>query len=109
MSEEKGKGGKFFLGAALGAVAGAIAGIVMAPKSGEETRKDIKNTTDKAIKDGKKGAGKFFDRFKKGGDIEEKVEDVKEDVEKKVKEVKEEVEKKVEKKKTEDKKADKKK
>ena len=42
MSDKKEKGGKFFLGAALGAIAGAVAGIVMAPKSGEETRKDIK-------------------------------------------------------------------
>ena len=53
MSEKKSNGGKFFLGAALGAIAGAVAGIVMAPKSGEETRKDIKEAGDKAIKDGK--------------------------------------------------------
>ena len=32
---------KFWLGAVLGAIAGTVAGIVIAPKSGEETRKDI--------------------------------------------------------------------
>ncbi len=109
MSEEKGKGGKFLLGAALGAVAGAIAGIVMAPKSGEETRKDIKNAGDKAIQDSKEGAGKFLSRFKKDGNIEEKVGDIKENVEKKVEEAKETVEKIAEKKKVEPKKTSEKK
>lgn len=65
MSDSKDKGGKFLLGAALGAVAGAIAGIVMAPKSGEETRKDIKDAGNKAVKSGKEAGCKVFDRFKK--------------------------------------------
>ena len=91
MCEEKNKSGKFFLGAALGAIAGAVAGVVMAPKSGEETRKDIKNVGDKAIKDGKKAGDKFFSRFSKE-DVEEKVEEVKE----KVEEAKDKVEEKVE-------------
>jgi gas vesicle protein len=38
-----GKGKKFGLGVLVGAVAGVAAGILAAPKSGKETRKDIKN------------------------------------------------------------------
>ncbi|MDB5168370.1 MAG: exported protein of unknown function [Candidatus Saccharibacteria bacterium] len=38
--------GKFALGALIGAVAGVIAGVLTAPKSGKETRTDIK---DKAV------------------------------------------------------------
>ena len=53
MSEGKGNG-KFFLGAICGAIAGAIAGVVLAPKSGKETREDIKAAGDKAF--GKKWA-----------------------------------------------------
>lgn len=34
--------GKFILGSVLGAIAGAIGGVLLAPKSGEETRNDIK-------------------------------------------------------------------
>lgn len=34
--------GKFALGALIGAVAGVVAGILTAPKSGKETRADIK-------------------------------------------------------------------
>ena len=69
MSESKGNGGKFFLGAALGAIAGAIAGIVMAPKSGKETREDIKNASDKAVKDAKEKGCNLFKKVKK--DVEE--------------------------------------
>ena len=67
MSDKKEKcgGGKFFIGAALGAIAGAVAGIVMAPKSGEETRKDIKEIGDKAIKEGKEAGTKIINKFKK--------------------------------------------
>ena len=36
------------IGAAIGAVFGVIGGILFAPKSGKETRADIKNTTLKA-------------------------------------------------------------
>ena len=48
MGDKKGSG-KFILGAALGAIAGAVAGIVLAPKSGEETLKDIKGTGKKLV------------------------------------------------------------
>jgi len=34
---------KFIIGAALGALAGAVAGMLLAPKSGAETRKIIKD------------------------------------------------------------------
>jgi gas vesicle protein len=34
----------FMLGALVGAFAGAVGGILLAPKSGEKTRRDIKNS-----------------------------------------------------------------
>lgn len=34
--------GKFVLGAVLGAAAGVVAGLLTAPKSGKETRTDLK-------------------------------------------------------------------
>mgnify|MGYP003400089687 FL=1 len=37
------------LGAVFGAIAGVVAGILFAPKSGKETRKDIKVATVKTI------------------------------------------------------------
>ena len=37
------KKGKFGLGLLLGAAVGAVAGILTAPKSGKETREDLKN------------------------------------------------------------------
>jgi gas vesicle protein len=44
---------KFLKGAFLGAVAGAVSGLLLAPKSGKETRSDIKtkavSTKDKAV------------------------------------------------------------
>ena len=61
MSESQGNG-KFFLGAICGAIAGAIAGVVLAPKSGKETREDIKEAGDKAIKSAKETGHKFFGR-----------------------------------------------
>ena len=42
MSQDKNKG--LALGAAIGAVAGVVTGILFAPKSGKETRQDIKDT-----------------------------------------------------------------
>lgn len=43
--------GKFALGAVFGAIAGAIAGVLMAPKSGKETREDIKNKSKELVQD----------------------------------------------------------
>ncbi len=72
MSESKGTG-KFFLGAICGAIAGAIAGVVLAPKSGKETREDIKAAGDKAIKGAKETGHQFFNRDKKEEEKAEKI------------------------------------
>lgn len=40
--EHKGFGGKLAIGAAIAAAAGYVAGLLTAPKSGKETREDIK-------------------------------------------------------------------
>lgn len=47
MSSEKSKG--LAIGAAIGAVAGVLTGILFAPKSGKETRQDIKDASNKAV------------------------------------------------------------
>jgi len=68
--------GKFVLGAAIGAAVGAIAGILTAPKSGKETRTDIKEKACEAkdiagekVEEGKKAVkslkGKVSARDKK--------------------------------------------
>jgi gas vesicle protein len=38
-----GAGGSFFLGLLLGAVAGGVAALMLAPRSGQETRDMVKN------------------------------------------------------------------
>ncbi len=52
MVKERGKKmskkSKFAVGAAIGAIVGVAAGILTAPKSGKETRDDIKKKTDEA-------------------------------------------------------------
>ncbi len=58
-------GSKFILGAALGAAVGAVAGVLVAPKSGKETRKDIKNGAVKADKKVKAGSKKLAAKGKK--------------------------------------------
>ena len=45
---KKSRTGKFVLGAAVGATLGAVAGVLFAPKSGKETREDIKNKANDA-------------------------------------------------------------
>lgn len=50
MSKSK---GKFVLGAVFGAIAGAVTGLLMAPKSGKETREDLKNKSKEIIADSK--------------------------------------------------------
>lgn len=45
MTKDKNKG--IAIGAAIGAVAGVVTGILFAPKSGKETRQDIKDTASK--------------------------------------------------------------
>jgi gas vesicle protein len=53
------------LGVAAGAIAGAIAGILLAPKSGKETRKDIANYVHK-MKD------EIAEQLEKAGDFSKK-------------------------------------
>ncbi len=45
MSKDKNNG--FLVGATIGAIAGVVTGILFAPKSGKETRQDIKDTSKK--------------------------------------------------------------
>ena len=56
---KKRTGIKFAIGAALGVAAGVIAGVLFAPKSGKETRKDLKDFGDKAVKEGKDASKDF--------------------------------------------------
>lgn len=52
MSSEGNK--KLAIGALIGAAAGLVAGILTAPKSGKETRKDIKETASKVFAEAEK-------------------------------------------------------
>ena len=78
---------KFFLGIILGAAAGLVAGILTAPKSGKETRHELKEQGKKAFDETKKtkvGGQKLFGKFfKKKEDVEDEalgvVEEVAED------------------------------
>ena len=54
------KDNKFFLGIILGAVAGVAAGVFLAPKSGKETREDIKKQSKEALKNTKKISKKAY-------------------------------------------------
>ena len=66
MAEDKKDNGtsKFWLGAVLGTIAGTIAGIIIAPKSGEETRKDIAEASKKLSKNTRSRFDKIFKRKK---------------------------------------------
>lgn len=46
-------GGKFIIGTLVGAVAGAVAGLLLAPKSGKQTRKMIGDKTKDYAQKGK--------------------------------------------------------
>ncbi len=48
--------GKFAIGALVGAVAGVVAGVLTAPKSGKETRADLKAKADEVRADASKKA-----------------------------------------------------
>lgn len=50
---------KFAIGTAIAAVAGYLAGILTAPKSGKETRQDVKNTAIKAKTEAEKDLKKL--------------------------------------------------
>lgn len=82
--------GKFALGALVGAVAGVVAGLLTAPKSGKETRADIKNKAvelkgeavdkaeqvktkaDKAVKDTQATVGSYKERASRALDSAKK-------------------------------------
>lgn len=78
--------GKFALGAIVGAGIGLVAGILTAPKSGKETRAEIKA---KATNVKMKASAKVTD-------VKSKATDVKEDVEAKAKDLKSRTERAVE-------------
>ncbi len=63
-------GKKLAIGALVGAAAGFVAGILTAPKSGKETRQDIKNTANKAKREAEKQLkalqGELGELIKKG-------------------------------------------
>jgi gas vesicle protein len=50
----KGDNKKFAIGAMIGALVGVVTGILTAPKSGKETRKDIKDTAGKVFAEAEK-------------------------------------------------------
>lgn len=55
---------KVALGAILGTAAGMIAGVLLAPKSGEETRKDIRNAAEDATENMKANVNDTIDTIK---------------------------------------------
>jgi len=85
--------GKWALGALIGAAAAFVSGVLLAPKSGKETRDDIKTEIDKDVKKVKSTAVREAELLKLKatkivGDVSEKAKDVSEDVTSKAKEVK---------------------
>lgn len=62
-SSTKSKLGAGAIGVGIGALIGVVAGVLTAPKSGKETREDIKQKSgelkDKAVESGKKVKDKF--------------------------------------------------
>ena len=60
----KNKGGSLFFASLLGVVAGAIGGLLLAPKSGKETREDIKRLAAELNEKVKHGVMETKDRVK---------------------------------------------
>jgi gas vesicle protein len=82
--------GKFALGAVFGALVGGIAALLTAPKSGKETRDDLKKKADEV----KKATEKKADEAKKKaeevkGDLEAQAKDLRDRAESAVKGAKE--------------------
>lgn len=74
MSKKPSNAGKFALAAGIGAALGAVGGLLFAPKSGKETRADIKQKageakdfTVKKAHDAKDFTGKQVDKAKHAG------------------------------------------
>lgn len=97
MSDKKSSGGKWALGTLIAGAAGYVAGVLTAPKSGKETREDMKdaavsgvdsaekdlkklhtelnNTVDEAKKELDKLSGKAKDQLKAAADLGTKAKD----------------------------------
>ena len=84
--------GRFLAGFIVGGAIGAIAGILLAPKSGEETRAMIADSTKEALR-------KADETVK---EIQNKAEDVVSDMQKKGEEIKEKLQKLIDKQKPEE-------
>jgi gas vesicle protein len=92
-------GKKVALGAAVAGVAGFVAGILTAPKSGKETRKDIKNAAIKAKSEAEKNLkamhselnSRLADVKAKGEELSGKAKDEFDDIVEKAKSAKEKV------------------
>lgn len=69
--------GKFAIGALFGAAVGAVAALLTAPKSGKETREDIK----------RKAGELKSEAANKADDVRKKADDVRKDVESKAKDL----------------------
>lgn len=84
--------GKFALGAFFGAAAGLVAGLLTAPKSGKETRADLKEaalkTKDTVMTEAEKAKGVATQKTQ---EVKQKAEEVAADVKAKTEEVVEEV------------------
>lgn len=84
--------GKIALGALFGAVTGFVAGVLTAPKSGKETRTDIKDAAVKAKDTAASEAVKAKDiAEKKAHEVKAKAEEIFDDVKTKAQEVAEDV------------------
>jgi len=90
------KGKKFGFGIVLGAIAGVVAGFLTAPKSGKETREDIKKkagevkgTAERKLKDAHKELeGVVADAKVKGKDLQGKAKEEMDELAKKAEELK---------------------
>jgi gas vesicle protein len=83
MSKKTDTAKKVAIGSAIAGAVGYLAGILTAPKSGKDTRKDIKNTADKGVAEAEKQLkalhtelGNLLDDAKsKGGKLSSKAQD----------------------------------
>ena len=93
------KNKKFGLGVIIGAIAGVVAGFLTAPKSGKETREDIKKkasevkgTAERKLKDAHKELGNISDDAKaKAKDLQGKAKDELNELTKKADELRDKV------------------
>ncbi len=82
MCEKNDNGGSFASGAVLGSILGFALGVLLAPDSGTNTRKKIKDTGQKYIEDGKEKFEEFKDKAEPYMEnLQEKLAEVKEKAE----------------------------